>query len=123
MFGLCLRHRDSWIREISRSPPLCLYLRARGLHFGLDQQFSYQFTTSPNLWHARDREPSLSNAPRFAAHSATYLIPLSWRDGIDLFGTYVKRLFPSRFLIKIFAKAYGDHRFAQPYNMALHISR
>lgn len=60
--------------------------------FGLDQQFSYQFTTSPDLWHTRNRGPGLSNDPRFAAHSATYFIPLPWGDGIDLFGTYVKQV-------------------------------
>ncbi|MEI9991725.1 MAG: ShlB/FhaC/HecB family hemolysin secretion/activation protein [Rhizomicrobium sp.] len=60
--------------------------------FGLDQQFSYQFTTSPDLWRRRDRGPGLSNAPRFAAHSATYFIPLPWGDGIDLFGSYVKQV-------------------------------
>ncbi len=60
--------------------------------FGLDQQLSYQFSTSPDLWRTRDRGPGLSNAPRFAAHSLTYFIPLPWGDGIDLFGTYVTQV-------------------------------
>ncbi len=60
--------------------------------FGLDQQFSYQFSTSPDLWRTRDRGPGHSDAPRFNAHSLTYFIPLPWGDGIDLFGTYVTQV-------------------------------
>ena len=38
MFGLPLRHRDSPIREILRSPPLSLYLQIGDLHLGLEPE-------------------------------------------------------------------------------------
>ncbi|HTV30858.1 MAG TPA: ShlB/FhaC/HecB family hemolysin secretion/activation protein [Xanthobacteraceae bacterium] len=59
---------------------------------GLDQQFSYQFITSPDLWQTRDRGPGYSNDPRFTAHSASYTAPLPWGDTLNLFGTYVEQV-------------------------------
>ena len=61
--------------------------------FGLDQQFSYQFITSPDLWRTRNRGAGHSNDPRFTAHSASYLAPLPWwGDTLSVFGTYVEQV-------------------------------
>lgn len=60
--------------------------------FGLDQQISYQFSTSPDLWRSTDRGPGLSNDPRFVSHSFTYFAPLPWGDGLDVFGAYVQQV-------------------------------
>jgi hemolysin activation/secretion protein len=43
--------------------------------FGVGQQFSYQFTTSPDY-------------NQFYAHAATYVIPLPWRHVLTFFGDY-----------------------------------
>ncbi|MEI9992949.1 MAG: ShlB/FhaC/HecB family hemolysin secretion/activation protein [Rhizomicrobium sp.] len=59
---------------------------------GLDQQLSYQFITSPDLWRERDRGPGLSSAPRFIAHSVNYVAPLPWGDLFNLFGSYVTQV-------------------------------
>ncbi|MEJ0024752.1 MAG: ShlB/FhaC/HecB family hemolysin secretion/activation protein [Rhizomicrobium sp.] len=63
-----------------------------GNAFGFDQQFSYQFITSPDLWRTRDRGPGLSNDPRFLGHSVSYLAPLPWGDIVSLFGSYVAQV-------------------------------
>ena len=60
--------------------------------FGLDQQFSYQFITSSDLWHKRDRGVGHSDDPRFMAHSASYLAPLPWGDELNIFGSYVEQV-------------------------------
>jgi hemolysin activation/secretion protein len=61
--------------------------------FGLDQQFSYQFMTSADLWHKRDRGVGHSNDPRLGAHSATYQVPLPWGgDSLTLFGTFEQQV-------------------------------
>ncbi|HWD28582.1 MAG TPA: ShlB/FhaC/HecB family hemolysin secretion/activation protein [Rhizomicrobium sp.] len=58
----------------------------------LDQQLSYQFITSPDLWRRRDRGAGLSDAPRFTGHSASYTAPLPWGDLLNLFGSYVTQV-------------------------------
>jgi hemolysin activation/secretion protein len=45
--------------------------------FGLDQQLSYQYTTS-------------DNGKSFQGHSGSYLIPFSWRQELLIFGGYAK---------------------------------
>jgi len=60
--------------------------------FGLDQQFSYQFITSPDLWQTRNRGAGHSNDPRLMAHSINYLAPLPWGDVINIFGSYVEQV-------------------------------
>ncbi|MDB5739928.1 MAG: peptide transporter [Alphaproteobacteria bacterium] len=60
--------------------------------FGLDQQVSYQFSTSPDLWRTRARGAGLSNDPRFMAHSLTYMAPLPWGDTLSVFGSYVQQV-------------------------------
>ncbi len=56
--------------------------------FGLDEQLSYQYMTSPDLWRDRNRGPGLSDDPRFTAHSLTFVSPLPWGDFINIFGAY-----------------------------------
>ncbi|MEI9991652.1 MAG: ShlB/FhaC/HecB family hemolysin secretion/activation protein [Rhizomicrobium sp.] len=56
--------------------------------FGLDEQLSYQFMTSPDLWRDRHRGPGLSNDPRFTAHSLTFISPLPWGDYVNVFAAY-----------------------------------
>jgi hemolysin activation/secretion protein len=60
--------------------------------FGPDQQLSYQFMATPDLWQKRDRGPGHSNDPRFEAQSANYVIPVPWGDTITIFGTYVQQV-------------------------------
>ena len=45
--------------------------------FGAGQQFSYQFTTSPDI-------------NQFYAHAGTYVVPLPWRHVLTIFGDYSK---------------------------------
>ena len=56
--------------------------------FGLDQQFSYQFTGSQNLLGSRPGNPK----PSFVSHSFTYLAPINsslpFHDSLLIFGTY-----------------------------------
>jgi hemolysin activation/secretion protein len=63
-----------------------------GNAFGLDQQLSYQFSTSPDLWRNRNRGAGLSNDPRFMAHSLTWAAPLPWGDTLSAFGSYVQQV-------------------------------
>ena len=60
--------------------------------FGPDQQLSYQFITTPDLWQKRDRGAGHTNDPRFEAHSASYVVPVPWGDTITVFGTYVEQV-------------------------------
>jgi hemolysin activation/secretion protein len=58
--------------------------------FDLDQQFSYQFTSSDDFWHSREQIPGRSDNPNFMAHSVSYVIPLPWRDQLTIYGSYVE---------------------------------
>ena len=60
--------------------------------FSLDQQLSYQFMTSPDLWQSRNRGPGHSQSPRFMAHSVSYLAPLPGGRALQLFGAYVEQV-------------------------------
>ena len=60
--------------------------------FGFDQQFSYAFITSPDLWRTRNNGAGLSNKPRFTAHSGAYLLPLGNGDAININGFYVSQV-------------------------------
>jgi hemolysin activation/secretion protein len=68
-----------------------------GNAFWLDQQFSYQFTSSDDFWHSREKLPGRPDNPSFTAHAVSYVAPLPWRDKITIFGSYeeaVPRLGP-----------------------------
>ncbi len=45
--------------------------------FGLDHQFNYQFTASPDF-------------ELFRAHSGSYIVPLPWRHTLTFFGSYAE---------------------------------
>ena len=59
---------------------------------GLDQQFSYRYITSPDLWRSRNRGAGHSDAPRMQVHSADYWAARPWGDAIDVFGYYAKQV-------------------------------
>ena len=54
-----------------------------GNAFWMDQQLSYQYTSSLPLWRGLDGQSA-----SYQAHSASYLAPLPWRDKISIFGVY-----------------------------------
>jgi len=54
-----------------------------GNAFRLDQQLSYQYTSSVPLWSNFG-----SRTVNYEAHSASYLVPLPWRDKLNIFGIY-----------------------------------
>jgi hemolysin activation/secretion protein len=56
-----------------------------GNAFGLDQQLSYQLTASDDFWNH-------AGHPTFVAHSVTYIVPLPWRDKLNIFGSYSQAL-------------------------------
>ena len=58
--------------------------------FWLDQQLSYQLTTSDNFWHERDAPAGEPNDPAFVAHSLSWSAPLPWGNGdrVSVFGDY-----------------------------------
>lgn len=60
--------------------------------FNLDQQFSYRFITSPDLWRSRDRGVGHSGEPRQAVHSFDYWAPLPWGDAFDVYGYFAKQV-------------------------------
>jgi hemolysin activation/secretion protein len=49
--------------------------------FWQDGQLSYQLTTGDNL-------PGATSSPSLTAHSLTFLMPLPWRDKLQIFGSY-----------------------------------
>ena len=53
--------------------------------FGLDQQLSYQLTTTDDFW-------DHPGHPNFIAHSLNYVVPLPWRDKLNIFGSYSQAL-------------------------------
>jgi hemolysin activation/secretion protein len=56
-----------------------------GNAFGLDQQLSYQLTTSDDFWD----HPGHAT---FASHSVSWVAPLPWRDTLSIFGSYSKAI-------------------------------
>jgi hemolysin activation/secretion protein len=56
-----------------------------GNAFGLDDQLSYQLTTSDDFWDHQGH-------PTFIAHSINFVAPLPWRDKLNIFGSYSQAL-------------------------------
>lgn len=56
----------------------------------LDQQISYQFTTSPDLFSAHHRATGQNGNPQFLAHSASWLTPMPWGGFLNAFGSYAQ---------------------------------
>lgn len=75
-----------------------------GNAFGLDQQISYQFTSSSDFW----EHFGGSTRPGLTAHSLNWLAPLPWRDRLAIFGSYSEsrpRLGPDLGLTGVAAQA------------------
>jgi hemolysin activation/secretion protein len=58
--------------------------------FGLDQQISYQYTASNDLFGGNPPIEGRPNRPRLEAHSFSYSAPLPWLDRVELFGVYAR---------------------------------
>lgn len=61
-----------------------------GNAFWLDQQLSYQFTSSNDFWHKREVFAGRPDHPSFLAHSVSYVVPLPWRDRVTLYGSWLQ---------------------------------
>ncbi len=61
-----------------------------GNAFWLDDQLSYQFTSSDDFWHSREVFPGKQDNPSFLGHSFNYEISPFWRDKIVIYGTYLQ---------------------------------
>ena len=59
-----------------------------GNAFGLDQQLSYQFTSSSDFWRPGPKRSSGSDAASFLSHSLSWSAPLPWGDRLMIFGAY-----------------------------------
>ncbi|MGG1943842.1 ShlB/FhaC/HecB family hemolysin secretion/activation protein [Trinickia sp. NRRL B-1857] len=58
--------------------------------FGLDQEISYQYTASNDLFSGNPPIEGRPNRPRLEAHSFNYSAPLPWLDRVELFGVYAR---------------------------------
>lgn len=58
--------------------------------FGLDQEISYQYTASNDLFTGNPPIEGRPNRPRLEAHSFNYSAPLPWLDRVELFGVYAR---------------------------------
>jgi hemolysin activation/secretion protein len=65
-----------------------------GLNWGnalwADWQFNYQFTSSDDFWHSREKFVGKPDNPSFTGHTASLEIPLPWRDKLKLYGYYLQ---------------------------------
>lgn len=58
--------------------------------FGLDHQFSYQFTASTDLLAGNPSLPGRPDEPRFVSHAFNYTLPLPDADRLTIFGLYAR---------------------------------
>ena len=58
--------------------------------FGLDQEISYQYTASNDLFGGNPPIEGRPNRPRFQAHSFNYSAPLPWFDRVEFFGLFAQ---------------------------------
>jgi hemolysin activation/secretion protein len=56
--------------------------------FGLDQQLTYQFSSSTDLYSGSGRSPGSPSGLAFASHSLSWSMPLSFGDSVSVFGDY-----------------------------------
>ena len=57
-----------------------------GNAFGLDQQLTYQFSSSSDLYLGSSRSPGQPGGPSFMSHGLVWSMPLSFGDSISVFG-------------------------------------
>jgi hemolysin activation/secretion protein len=56
----------------------------------LDDQFSYQLSTSDDFWHSREQFFGKEDRPAFVGHTISYEIATGWRDKITIYGSYLE---------------------------------
>jgi hemolysin activation/secretion protein len=61
-----------------------------GNALGLDDQFSYQLSTSDDFWHNREKFLGKTDRPAFVGHTVNYEMATSWRDKITIYGSYLE---------------------------------
>lgn len=61
-----------------------------GNAFGLDQQLTYQFSSSTDLYRGSTRSPGAPGGPSFASHSLSWSMPFSFGDSVSVFGDYIR---------------------------------
>ena len=59
-----------------------------GNAFGLDQQLTYQFSSSSDLYLGSSRSPGAPGGPLFVGHSLNWVMPLPFGDSVSVFGDY-----------------------------------
>lgn len=55
-----------------------------------DDQFSYQFQSSNDFWHNREKQFGQEPDPQFRSHTMNYAMALPWRDKIIVYGYYIE---------------------------------
>jgi hemolysin activation/secretion protein len=63
-----------------------------GNAFGHDQQLSYQFTTSSDFWTGHSVPAGEPGGASFVAHSLSWMMPLTARTSLTVFGAYERSL-------------------------------
>lgn len=56
----------------------------------LDDQLSYQLSTSNDFWHSREQFYGKEDRPAFVGHTLSYEIATGWRDKITIYGSYLE---------------------------------
>jgi hemolysin activation/secretion protein len=72
-----------------------------GNAFWNDDQLSYQFQSSDDVWHSREQQGGQEVAPQFRGHTINYAMALPWRDKIIVYGYYLQAS-PKDFLSRVF---------------------
>ena len=63
-----------------------------GNAFGLDQQLTYQFSSSTDLFLGSHQAVGEPHGASFLAHSLSWTAPLPWHDSITVFGSYERSI-------------------------------
>jgi hemolysin activation/secretion protein len=61
-----------------------------GNAFWNDDQLSYQFQSSDDFWHSREKQFGSEPDPQFRGHTVNYAMALPWRDKILIYGYYIQ---------------------------------
>jgi hemolysin activation/secretion protein len=61
-----------------------------GNAFWNDDQLSYQFQSSDDFWHSREKFLGQERDPQFRGHTVNYAMALPWRDKIIIYGYYLE---------------------------------
>ena len=55
-----------------------------------DDQFSYQFSSSDDFWHSREKIDGVEPDAQFRSHTVNYAYVLPWRDKVIVYGYYIE---------------------------------